>query len=289
MERLREILLEIKLLPLLGIPVLLFVNMVVSSYRIFALYRFYDIKVNFVHVCMTRFRGFFFALLFPLLGDAYKVQTFKSHYRSTYRKITFVILVDKIIYIFALSIVLVPVWLFGIIEIDLIFQVAIVVLLALEIIFLYLVNKPRTIELILRRFKILHKKLESLQIKFEAKKNFYLEVAKNTLVAIGRHCLVASMYFLVAYTIKHEVNFDILLFIFIVFTIMMAKLIPVSVGGIGLREYVAVMIFPQAGVEPEYAFTIAFLMSSVVIIQSILGGISFMAGRLFKINKNGIV
>ncbi len=287
-ERLREILREIKLLPLLGIPVLLFVNMVVSGYRIFALYRFYGIKANLVHVCMTRFQGFFFALLFPLLGDAYKVQTFKTRYGSTYGKNSFVLLVDKIIYIFALTIIIAPVWIFGIIDIDIIFQIAIVALLLLEVIVLYLVNKPRIIELILRRFKILHKKLESFQIKFVARKNFYREVSKNTLVALGRHGLIALTYLLIAYTVIHDINFNIILFIFIVFSVMLAKIIPVSVGGIGLREYIAVMLFPQAGVETEYAFTVAFLISSVVIIQGILGGISFMAGRLFKINKKVI-
>ncbi len=280
--KLKEILSGISLWMILPVMVFLFFDMIINSYRILALYRFYGVKAKLLNICLVKFHGFFFSLFFPLLGDAYKIQAFKTKYGASYGKNSVVVLLDRLIYTFALTVILVPIWILNIIEINIVFKIVIVALFFLEISVLVLLNKPNIINKIILLPGRIHNKLSLSGYNFERKRKYSIEIAKNTLVAIIRHVFIALLYFLIAYTVMPEISFNVVLFILIVFSIMLSRVIPVSVGGIGLREYIAVIIFPQIGIAEEYAFTIAFIMSSIMIIQGILGGFSFLITRLIK-------
>lgn len=284
--KLKEILSSIKVLPLLLVPVFLVIDMIISSFRLLSLYRLYGIKTNLLKICWIKLQGFFFSLLFPLLGDAYKVQSFKTLYGSSYGKNSVVVLLDRLIYTFGLTIILLPVWVLGVIQLNYIFKIIIVSLLFIELIILYLLNKPDIVKNILNQLGKLHKKFLAIPVNFEHRKAFNIEITINTLIAILRHTLIALLYLTVTYAVLHTIDFNVLMFVLIVFSIMISRVIPVSVGGIGLREYIAVMILPQIGIATEYAFTIAFIMSSVMILQGMAGGISFLVNRLTNINKS---
>ncbi len=284
--KLKDILSEIIVWPLLLVPVFLFFDLLINSYRIFSLYCFFGVTTRLSNIFLIKFQGFFFSLIFPLAGDAYKIQSFKTLHGSSYGKNSVVVLLDRLIYTFGLTIILVPIWVFDVIQLNYIFKLTIVSLLFIEVVFLYLLNKPYLIKEIINKLGNLHKKFLSIPVNFEHRRKFNAEITKNTLIAIFRHTLMASLYLTIAYAVLHTIHFNVLMFILTVFSIMISRLIPVSVGGIGLREYIAVIIFPQIGIATEYAFSIAFIMSSIMILQGIGGGISFLVNRLTNVNKH---
>ena len=262
------------------IPLFLVIDLWINSYRIKSLYSFYGVKTQLLKIAWVKLEGGFFSLLFPLIGDAYKIQTFKTTYGASYGKNSMVVLLDRLIFTFALTLILAPVWLMGIIEVEPILQWAIAGLLLIEIVIFYVLNKPAIFQYFASLLLKLRPGWSFLQLKFEARKGYFREILINTVISVGRHMLTALLYLTIAVSVVPHRDFAIGLFMLSVFSIILSRVLPVSVGGIGLREYIAVAVFPQLGILPEYAFTIALTVSFVGIFQGLAGGLSFLWNRI---------
>ena len=257
----------------------LFLDLLINRYRIKALYKFYGLYTDLLRVLKVRLQGLFFSLAFPFLGDVYIIQTYKNLYGSSYWKHAAVIFLDRVIYTFALTIIIVPVWLLRVIDVGPYLRIAIIVLLGIEIFIFFVLNKP----LILTRLNTLIKRIgiknESLLPVFEERNGYLKAIFINASVALLRHFLTVIIYLMIAYSLLHHMQFSISRFAFAVFTLVLARVLPVSVGGIGLREYIAVVIFPQIGISADYAFTIAFVISSLAILEGMIGGVTYFLGK----------
>lgn len=265
---------------LLIIPLFIFADLLINSYRVGTLYRFYGVRTKIMKILLIKLQGTFFSLLFPLIGDAYKIQTFKNIYGASYGKNSLVILLDRLIFTFALTIILAPVWLLNIIEVKPIFQWAIMVLLAIELIVFYLLNKPAIFQYFSSLLLKYYPSWSFLKLNFISRNGYFREIFINTIIATGRHFLTAFMYLTIAVFVLPHHDFSFGLFLLTVFSIILSRVIPVSVGGIGLREYIAIAVFPQIGIIPEYAFAIAIIVSFIGIMQGMAGGISFLWNRI---------
>ncbi len=281
-DSLREITRDIDYRPFLAIPVLLFIDLVINSYRIVSLYRFYGVDTRLFKVVSIKWQGMFFSLIFPLLGDAYKIQSFKTAYGSSYWKNSMVVLLDRLIYTFGLTIVLAPILLFSFFDVNPLIVWMVIALLLVEIAILVILNKPSVFQKISHILKAFHRIFSRLDLHFESRNGYMTEIILNTLVAIIRHGLIAFTYLLVAYAFIRQIDFSIPAFFAVVFFIMLSRVIPVSVGGIGLREYIAVVVFPQIGISSDYAFSIAFVISSIMVLQGLAGGIYYLANSFRK-------
>jgi hypothetical protein len=88
--------------------------------------------------------------------------------------------------------------------------------------------------------------------------------------------LLMFLWYLVARALHLPVPFGrFLVFIPIINVITM---LPISVGGLGLREWGTVVLFGTVGVEPAEAFTLSLLMFTVVVVTSLPGGVIFLWG-----------
>lgn len=263
------------------IPIFLVVDLWINSYRVFRLYWFYNVKTKLLKIIHVKLQGIFFALLFPFVGDFYKIQTFKNIYGASYAKNSLVILLDRLVFLLALLIVLTPIWLLNIIEVNLLLKLLIAGVLIVVLTIILVINKPFLIHKILNLInKIFNKKV--LNISIEKRKGYLLEITINTLLAVSRHVLTAFLYLAIAYSLMHPLDIKLHLFILTVFSIILSRIIPLSVGGIGLREYIAVIVFPQIGIAEEYAFAIALIVSFVGIFQGLVGGASYLFNRVNK-------
>jgi len=112
-----------------------------------------------------------------------------------------------------------------------------------------------------------------------------MEILLNTFVAIIRHTIMALIYLSIAWSLLVKIDFPVFLFFMIVFFIMLSRVIPVSIGGIGLREFIAVEIFPTIGINPDVAFSIAILISFLMILQGMFGGVSFIWDKTRSFQK----
>jgi uncharacterized membrane protein YbhN (UPF0104 family) len=280
--RLWEIILKMDYHPFLLIPVLLFVDLLINSYRIVSLYRFYGVATQLFKVVGIKWQGMFFSLIFPFLGDAYKIQSFKTAYGSSYWKNTMVVLLDRLIYTFGLTIVLVPILLFSVFNISLFITFIVVALLLFEILLLVILNQPLVFKNLQELLIKIHPFFSKINIHFDKRKGYAKEITFNTFAAVSRHILIAFTYLLVGWALMGSFQFNIPGFFAVVFFIMLSRVIPVSVGGIGLREYIAVVVFPQIGIGSDYAFSIAFVISSIMVFQGIAGGLYYLGNKIRK-------
>ena len=272
----------IKLELLLPVPALLGLDLLLNSLRVKSLYTYYGAETKLKDVFLIKLHGLFFSLFFPLLGDAYKIHAFKNEHGISYIKNTLVVFLDRLIFTFGLTVILVPVWLFSVIKVHPYLKLAIVILLLIELAAIALLNSPKLLDLLRTLMEKARIRLKLPAFSMGKKRGYALEIIKNTLVAIMRHVIDAVFYLTIAYAVMHSGGFSILLFMFCVFSITLARVIPVSISGIGLREYIALMTFPQIGISRETGFSIAFLISSIYIFQGLLGGISYLFIRVRK-------
>lgn len=265
---------------LILIPLILVLDILINSWRVKSLYDFYDVSARLKDVFLVKFHGLFFSLAFPLLGDAYKIHSFKTRNNASYAKNTLVVMMDRLIYTFSLTLVLIPFWWLRVIEVPPAFQVLLLALLAAEALIIVAVNKATLFNRLWKLAARLGYRGPLLQTEFAHRGKYARMIGINTVTAGLRHGLMGLMYLLICFALIRQLNFQVWGFVAGVFSIMISRIIPVSVGGIGLREYVAVMVFPQIGISEELAFSTAFLMSSILIIQGLLGGLSYLYWKM---------
>ncbi len=270
------------------IPVLffLFSDMFLNSYRLVRLYRFYGIETRLMRVFVIRFYSLFFTLIFPFLGDVYKIQAFKNQYGASYGKNALVIFLDKLIHTFALALIVAPLWALNLIPADHNLNPILLGLLVILILLLIVVNQPNLFSKLFRKLGNLSKIFNKIHFQYVKRTAYFKEIIVNSGISIFRHCLMGILNLVIAYSIFSNFDFNIFLFLVIVFLIMIAQVIPLSIGGIGLREYIAVMIFPLIGISSESAFMIAFIISSIIILQGLMGGITYLVFQALKVKKN---
>lgn len=281
-SELRNVLGDVKILPLLLVPFLLAIDLLLNSFRVRGLYNFYGIYPKLSTVVSIKLHGLFFSLFFPLLGDAYKVHAFKGEYGASYWKNSLVIILDRLIFTFGLTVILAPIWVLSVIRVSNLLKAGIAFLLILELMIFVFLNQPKFLGWFKKIFA--RTKINGIlsHVNIEKKPGYVYELITNSAIAILRHFIDGLFFLTIAYAIMRQIDFNILLFMFCVFSITLARVIPVSVGGIGLREYIALLIFPQIGLTAEVGFTIAFVVSSIYILQGILGGIWFLFSKVIK-------
>jgi len=96
-------------------------------------------------------------------------------------------------------------------------------------------------------------------------------------------CLILSliaqlMGILTVYFISLSLNASVNFFYFIVFLpiVWLISMIPISIGGLGLREGTFVLLFMSIGMPKEMAIAISALVLLQIIAQGLLGGILFL-------------
>ncbi|MDD4687658.1 MAG: lysylphosphatidylglycerol synthase transmembrane domain-containing protein [Candidatus Cloacimonadaceae bacterium] len=271
---------NLSIMPLLFVPFILIVDLLINSARIKSLYSLYYVDTKVKDIFMIRLQGLFFSLAVPYLGDAFTVYNCKSLYGEGYQKHTIVIFLDRLIFTLGLILLVAPVWLFSIIAVSWLYKVGVLILLLINLVLIHAVNNSSLLKAINSISQAIFKKHAVPDSMHRSNKEYYVSIFSNTAVAVLRHSLIAVLYVIIAYALVHSFHFDVVGFILVVFSIMLSRVIPASVGGIGLREYLAVMILPQVGISEDFAFSIAFFISLIVVIQGVIGGIVFMFRKL---------
>jgi hypothetical protein len=92
--------------------------------------------------------------------------------------------------------------------------------------------------------------------------NQLLVISVTWLVAVGLHIRVAIPYFLV-----------------FVPTITLISMIPVSLNGMGLREYAFAALFSGVGVDRESSVALGLISSAIIVLSAIPGGVIYIFFR----------
>jgi len=92
--------------------------------------------------------------------------------------------------------------------------------------------------------------------------NQFLVIAVSWIMALGLRLEVSFLYFLVFIPV-----------------ITLISMIPISLNGMGLREYAFVSLFTAIGVSREGSIALGLLSSAILVVSAIPGGVLYL---LFK-------
>lgn len=163
--------------------------------------------------------------------------------------------------------------------------VPIIIFFVVTLILALLIINPSLFRLgkITRKFRFMRKIADKLS-------NFY-----NTLVSFKKYKVVlievlAFSFFLQFSVILNYwlasmalgINLSLTAFIFIVPVVAVIAMLPISIGGIGLRENSLVIIMVAMGVNNEKATLCSLLILFMLIIMGIIGGITYIVRPYFE-------
>jgi uncharacterized protein (TIRG00374 family) len=96
---------------------------------------------------------------------------------------------------------------------------------------------------------------------------------KNILYSLGVQILGATSF----YVIARSVGVDIKMIYFFIFVPIMGvvTLLPISIGGLGVRENIAAYLFPLVGVPKDLAIAMSLLNFSFILICAVTGGLIY--------------
>jgi uncharacterized protein (TIRG00374 family) len=122
-----------------------------------------------------------------------------------------------------------------------------------------------------RVFRLIQNKISNLISQLSNYKNVPSAISAGFVYSLLFQFLIVVNNFLLGRSIRESPN--ILGLLFIVPTIMLVSMIPISINGIGLKEAAYVSLFPLIGIRPEAALVIAVLSRFFDIILSLIGGL----------------
>ena len=122
--------------------------------------------------------------------------------------------------------------------------------------------------------------LRSIREVFLAYRNAYGVLARVLVIAAGVQLARVGVYYAVGRGMGVDTGFDHFL-IFIPLIAIVAA-VPISFGGIGVRENLGVILFGRVGVPPAEALAMMFLGYLAGILASLAGGVSFVLHRREK-------
>ncbi|MDD3818611.1 MAG: lysylphosphatidylglycerol synthase transmembrane domain-containing protein, partial [Actinomycetota bacterium] len=139
------------------------------------------------------------------------------------------------------------------------------------------------IDKLFNKFNFLQKireKLSSVFNTFESFKDYKMELFKVLIYSFLLQFAVILNYYLAALAVG--IDLDLTAFLFMVPVISIITMIPVSIGGIGLRENAIVIIMNSLGVMEERAAVCSLLILVMLLIVGIIGGIAYIIRPYFE-------
>jgi len=119
--------------------------------------------------------------------------------------------------------------------------------------------------------------LQGVRDGFIAYRTEYGVIVRVLIVASGVQLTRVGVYYAVGHGMSLDIGFDHFL-IFIPLIAIVAA-IPISFGGIGVRENLGAILFGRVGVDPAAALAMMFMGYLAGIIASLAGGVSFVLRR----------
>ena len=158
------------------------------------------------------------------------------------------------------------------------FIIPVIIFFIICIIIAFFILNPSMFRLnkLINRIKFLKKvkeKLANIYFTFLSFKKFKWVLVRVMIYSFLLQFAVILNYFLAAKSLG--INLNLTAFIFIVPVVTIIAMVPISIGGIGIRENTLVFIMTAMGVGSEQAALCALLIFSMLIFIGIIGGIIY--------------
>ncbi len=158
------------------------------------------------------------------------------------------------------------------------FIIPVIIFFIICIIIAFLILNPSILRLnkLINKIKFLKKvkeKLANIYFTFLSFKKFKWVLVRVMIYSFLLQFAVILNYFLAAKSLG--INLNLTAFIFIVPVVTIIAMVPISIGGIGIRENTLVFIITAMGVGSEQAAICALLIFLMLIFIGIIGGITY--------------
>ncbi len=164
-------------------------------------------------------------------------------------------------------------------------MIPIIIFFVVTIILAFLIINPHILKLdrLFARFKFLSNLNERVSNIFKTLKSF--KKFKWALVKVLAYSFIIQFAFIMNYYLAARalgIGLNLTTYIFIVPVVAAIAMIPISIGGIGLRENSVVFILVAFGVTREKAAVLSLILFAMLIFSGIIGGIIYIVRPYFE-------
>lgn len=235
------------------------------------------IKENVKQIFMVFFKSCFYTMILPgqLVGEGTKIFMLSSKKTKLEERVS-AVFVDKMLNCIAMVIVgIVGINVSGLLVSARIKKILYLVFVIIIIVFLLLLNKRMLykIEKVIEKIKI--EKVRNFVIKYFQQWKMYSEnrigILKSLICGIIYQLMISLIYFILSVGIGIDVSFWDFCWINTFLTVVL--LLPISIGGLGVRESTLVGMLALVGVESEKALLISILTFLIQVVRAIIAGV----------------
>ncbi|MDP2940309.1 MAG: lysylphosphatidylglycerol synthase transmembrane domain-containing protein [Candidatus Omnitrophota bacterium] len=130
------------------------------------------------------------------------------------------------------------------------------------------------------RFKGIKLKLENLHNSIKVYRHKYKVIFANILLSFISQLISIFSFFLIAKSLHTHIDF-IYFFIFVPL-IFAISIIPISIGGLGVRDGSFIFLFSKVGVSPNISLSISLINFFTLLISGIVGGIIYVCSLYLR-------
>lgn len=245
-----------------------------------------DISISKIFLMRSYYIGFFYSNIFPtnLGGDVYRGFDICNSKRCSGVKSVSVIIVERLVGISAGT-------MFVVISFFLLYEylslatiVSLSILPMLIVLAVFMIIKPEFFKIDrlfikFKKIKRFEKKFYDFQRVFLSFRNKWKYILTSFLFAVLAQLLFLTCYYFI--NLYTELNLGYLSFFFLTPIIILSANIPVSIGGIGIRENIAVILLKDFGIPEDKAFIFAMVVLFLILFNTAAGAITYVIRNIF--------
>jgi uncharacterized protein (TIRG00374 family) len=266
------------------------VGIFVEMLRWEILLRANDVCISKAFLFQSVFIGYFYSNIFPtnIGGDIYRGYDIHTNRNVPNDKNISSIVVERFIGMFSGTIYLV-ISFFSVYRFFGISFVAILsVLPVLGLLLFFILIRPDVFKVnsLFKKIKFLNKfegKYDDFLKNFKEYKNKFRFLLYSFIYSMIGQMIFFLSYYMVSRYLKMEVSF--LSFFFIIPVVLIVSNIPISIGGIGIRENTLFILLSKFGVDSTRATFFSLLILFVIIATALLGGLTYVFKNIFFKSK----
>lgn len=269
-------------------------TIVTSIFRWDIMLRAQNVNISNRYLLQSVFIAFLYSNLFPtnIGGDAYRVYDLYKNKNVTLNKNISAIVMERFMGMLSGTIYLLISLFLGMYNhLNRYMIIGLFILSFVIILIFFILIRPKAfkIDKFFKRFKLLSK----LEPKFNSfHKTFisYKYKVRFLLICFGYSLLIHMVSFISFYfvSLSIKLNLSFFSFFFIIPVITLVTNIPISIGGIGVRENTLVFILKKLGVAADKALYFSLIILFIIILNALLGGLVYFFKNIFYKSK-GIV
>ena len=273
-------------IPFIIIATLLYsLNLVVGTFRWDILLRAQGVKVNRWYLLQSVYVGYFYNNILPsnIGGDFYRVYDISKNKNVELKKGISSAILERFMGLVSLSLY----FLVSFVSIYKIFDKGIktiIIFLAIAYLLFLIVMRPKLFKLdrLFKKVRFLSsfgEKVLAFGEAFDAYRKKYKSLFLAFMTNMVTQVFIIFSYYFISLSLGLEMTpFD---FFFIVPIIFVVTGIPISIGGLGVRENILVLLLTSLGIANEKALVFSFLILVVYIFKALVGGLVYLVKSIF--------